>query len=531
MPMCLGRKYADLLLPARGRVPNPRGHNRIQKRHHRPQLRSELLNLALLLRLPPRQKVRAAFFVLLDPCLGKTSIADPGQQLLHLFARFVRNNFRPSMIIALLRGVADGIPHIAQPTAIDQVHNQLQFVHAFEVRHFRLVPGIHQRLESCLDQFAHASAEHRLLAKQIRLGLFRKRGLQHARARGSQSLRVRQRKRLRVPRSILLHCDQRRCASAFHKNFPHPVTRRLRSNHADVHIFRWSNRAKANIEPMREHQRLPGLQVRLNFFPIQFPLPRVRRQNHDYIGPRRCFRRRLYDQPFFLRLRLRSAVRGKPDHHGHPRVPQIQSVRMPLRSITNDRHLLRLHQREIRILVVIKICHFHPFSGTDTPVCALRFLCVGVQHCFSLSFEGWAPCPQDLQISQSLLPARVPHAPALRVGRRFCSLSSRPEWLRSRRANVAAQRRDPSPTSPPLRPHPPPPAAATNPRPESSQFSPSATSPARQTAATLPTTHQSYPPFPKSPQSTTPAQHPRPVREKLPVIASNAACSLGPPKP
>src|SRR5437879_6742385 len=95
------------------------GHDGIKERHHRAQLQPDLLDLLLLFRFAPRQEIRAALFVFFDPGLGKTPIPNARKQLLHSIARFLRHNSLPGVIITLLRRVAHGIPHIAQPAAIN----------------------------------------------------------------------------------------------------------------------------------------------------------------------------------------------------------------------------------------------------------------------------------------------------------------------------------------------------------------------------------------------------------------------------
>ena len=45
-----------------------------------------------------------------------------------------------------------------------RVHNEFDFVKAFKIRHFRLVPGFDQRVITRRDQFAQAAAEDGLLA-------------------------------------------------------------------------------------------------------------------------------------------------------------------------------------------------------------------------------------------------------------------------------------------------------------------------------------------------------------------------------
>src|SRR6267378_3552293 len=85
------------------------GHDWVEERHHCAQLQADLLDLLLLFRFAARQEIRAALFVLLDPGFGEAAVADAGKKFLHFFARLLRNDALPGVIIALLGSVADGI--------------------------------------------------------------------------------------------------------------------------------------------------------------------------------------------------------------------------------------------------------------------------------------------------------------------------------------------------------------------------------------------------------------------------------------
>ena len=83
-------------------------------------------------------------------------------------------------VFAILRVVGDGVVHVGDAALVHQVDDQLEFMQALEVGHFRRVTRFHQGIEAGLDQFDAAAAKHGLLAEQIGLGLFAERGLDHA---------------------------------------------------------------------------------------------------------------------------------------------------------------------------------------------------------------------------------------------------------------------------------------------------------------------------------------------------------------
>src|SRR5205814_4459352 len=127
-------------------------------------------------------------------------------------------DLRTRRIVAPLRGVADRVAHVGETAAIEQVDDQLQLVHALEVGDLRLVARVDERLEARLHQRADAAAQHRLLAEQIRLGLFLERRLDDARARAADAAAIRERQRLRVAREILMHGEQTGNAAALRED-------------------------------------------------------------------------------------------------------------------------------------------------------------------------------------------------------------------------------------------------------------------------------------------------------------------------
>jgi heterodisulfide reductase subunit B len=81
----------------------------------------------------------------------------------------VGDDLRAAVVIAVLRGVADGVAHVVEPALVDQVDDELHLVQALEIGDFRLVPGLHQRVEPCFDEVGDAAAQHRLLAEEVGL--------------------------------------------------------------------------------------------------------------------------------------------------------------------------------------------------------------------------------------------------------------------------------------------------------------------------------------------------------------------------
>ena len=228
----------------------------------------------------------------------------------------------PSGVVALLGGIADGVAHVAQAAAVDQVNDELEFVHAFEVGDLGLVAGFGERFESGFDQFADAAAEYGLFAEEIGFGFFGKRGFEDAGARAAESLGVGKSECFRLAAGILFDGEERGRSAAFGEDFANAVAWSFRSNHGDINAGRRLDGAEANVEAVREHQRLAGLEIRLDGVAVELGLLRVRNENHDDVGPSRGFGGRVDGQAFLLGFGARGAAFVKSDADGDAAVAQ-----------------------------------------------------------------------------------------------------------------------------------------------------------------------------------------------------------------
>jgi hypothetical protein len=102
-------------------------------------------------------------------------------------------------ILAPLCGVGDRVVHVGDAAFIDQVDDQLHFVQALEIGHFRRVTGFHQRFETGADQLDQAAAQNNLLAEQVGFALFLEGGLDDAGAAAADAAGVGQRQIVALP--------------------------------------------------------------------------------------------------------------------------------------------------------------------------------------------------------------------------------------------------------------------------------------------------------------------------------------------
>ena len=152
--------------------------------------------------------------------------------------------------------------HVVQAALVEQVDDQLQFVHALEVGHFGLIAGLDQRFEAGLDQLADAAAEHDLLAEQVGFGLFGERGLDDAAAGAADALGVGQADLAASRRPPL-------SPTAIRQGTPPPFSNSLRTRWPGplgatsmrVDARRRVDLAEVDVEAVRAHQDVARLQI------------------------------------------------------------------------------------------------------------------------------------------------------------------------------------------------------------------------------------------------------------------------------
>src|SRR5215468_134706 len=151
-----------------------------QPAHQRAEPGADLLDLLGPLGFAPLEEVRLAGVELLDELAGEGAVLDLAEDLAHLLAGPLVDQARATGVPAVFCGVRDGPVHLGDAALVHEVHDQLHLVQALEVRGLRLVSGLDKRRETGLDQLRDATAEHRLLAEHVGLGLFLEGGPEHA---------------------------------------------------------------------------------------------------------------------------------------------------------------------------------------------------------------------------------------------------------------------------------------------------------------------------------------------------------------
>ena len=215
---------------------------------------------------------------------------------------------------------------------------------ALEVGHLRRISRLDQCLESSLDQLDAPAAQHSLLAEEVGFGLFLERCLDHAGARAAYRGGVRQRKIARLAACILMDRDQHRRPSALHVRRTHRVSRRLGRDHHHVDVVARLNLAVVDIEAVREGERRALANVRLDLVAVDRGDMLVGHQHHHEVGALDSFGDFSDLEAGFFRLVPRSPSLAQADGDLDPRVVEVLRMRVTLRAITDDGHLLALDE-------------------------------------------------------------------------------------------------------------------------------------------------------------------------------------------
>ena len=73
-----------------------------------------------------------------------------------------------------MRDLGDRKTHAANSGFVHQIHDQFEFVEAFEVRHLGLITGFNECLVSSEHKCAQTTAENSLFTEEVGFGLFLK---------------------------------------------------------------------------------------------------------------------------------------------------------------------------------------------------------------------------------------------------------------------------------------------------------------------------------------------------------------------
>ena len=204
-------------------------------------------------------------------------------------------------------------------------------------------------------EFAHAAAQHGLLAEQVGFGLFLEVGFNQHRARTADAGGVRQRLVAPVTAGVLMHGVQTRHTAADLVLLAHQCAGTLRRDQDHVDVGTRKDRLEVNVEAVRKQQRRARLDVRCDDFGVQLRLHHVRRQHSDEVGTFHRFRRFEHAQSVGLGGQRGRAAAAQADDDVETGVAQVQCMRPPLTAIAEHRDALALEGLGCRFHFC---CHF-----------------------------------------------------------------------------------------------------------------------------------------------------------------------------
>ena len=300
----------------------------------------------------------AAVLVFGNPLACERAVLNVVQHRLHVrLGLLVGEDARAGDVLAVFRGVGNGVVHRRHAALVDKVNNQLHFVDALEVGVFGLVAGFHQRLEAAAHQLDDAAAQDSLLAEQVGFGLVVHGRLHDACARAADARDVRQRGVKAVTGRILLDRDEARHTLAHHIGAADGVAGALRRCHEHVHASRGHNLLVADVEAVREGNRLAFGQVGGNVLLVHVRLTLIVDENHDDIRLLRGFRNGHHVEAVLDCHGPAFAALAQTHDDIHAGIAQVQRVGMTLRAVADDGDGLAGQLIQVTILFIVHFCH------------------------------------------------------------------------------------------------------------------------------------------------------------------------------
>ena len=152
--------------------------------------------------------------------------------------------------------------------------------------------------------------------------------------------------------------DKRRDADAFDEQLADAVAGRLGRDHGHVDILRRDDLAEVDIEAMREHEGLSGLQVRGDLLLVDGALMVVGDQDHHDVGGLAGFGRGHDVETGRLGFVPVGAAGDVGNHDVDSGIPEVESVGMALAAVADDGYRAALERTQISIFFVITIRHY-----------------------------------------------------------------------------------------------------------------------------------------------------------------------------
>ena len=275
-----------------------------------------------------------------EEVLSVRTVLNVAQSFSHRSASLVGNNLWTGDVAAELSVVGDGVVHICQAAFVDQVNDQLHFMAAFEVSHFRSVAGFNQGFEAHLDQFGNTAAQNALFAEQVGFGFFFEGGFNDAGLACAVGSSVRHGDFTGFTGFVLVNSDQLRNTRTFGIGATNGMAGSLRGNHPNFKVGSRSDLTVVNVEAVGKSQSSAFFQVRFDLFFVDLGDLFVRKKDHHNI----CVFCRIFDcgylQTGSFDFLPGSAVFADTDNDVNAGIMKILCVSVALGAVTDDSDFL-----------------------------------------------------------------------------------------------------------------------------------------------------------------------------------------------
>ena len=157
---------------------------------------------------------------------------------------------------------------------------------------------------------------------------------------------------------VLLDADENRNTTSRLELAAHGVAGALGGHHDDIDVRSRLDVVEVDVEAVGEQQGGARLDVRLDLLTVEGGLHLVGGQDRDDVGPGDRLGDRLDGQTGLLSLGRGGRSLAQADNDLHAGVAQVQSVSVPLGTVTDDGDLLGLDDGQVGIVVVeLLSCH------------------------------------------------------------------------------------------------------------------------------------------------------------------------------
>ncbi len=265
-----------------------------------------------------------------------------------MFAGILVHHARTAHHVPVRGRVTDELVHLAKTTLVQQVHDELELVHDFVIRHFRLVSGLHERFEPGNNKFRRTSAQNGLFTEQVCLGFLGEGGLDDAGTCSANAGGVRERQFQCVAGCVLVDRDQAGHPMPLLILAPHETAGTLGRYQHYIEIAARLDLPEVHSEAVSEQQRCAFGDV-IYDGAVEAFLDHIGREKGNNGGVLHSFRGFHHGESVGLCLRPAGPIASQTHDHIEAAVLEIQRVSTPLAAIAQYRHLAICQARGVDI--------------------------------------------------------------------------------------------------------------------------------------------------------------------------------------